>query len=121
MLDAWSNYNTATNKKLTSIDVNSVNKLKEYRSTMIDLMKDDGDIKQALKDGSLTESDILTYVDSYIATNKQFSKWYNQYKSENKVSTNKNTSKSSILKATVDNTKKEGNLCRRRTRRLQEA
>ena len=107
MLDAWSNYNTATNKKLTSIDVNSVNKLKEYRSTMIDLMKDDGDIKQALKDGSLTESDILTYVDSYIATNKQFSKWYNQYKSENKVSTNKNTSKSSILKATVDNTKKE--------------
>lgn len=77
MLDAWSNYNTETNKKLTSIDVNSVNKLKEYRSTMIDLMKDDGDIKQALKDGSLTESDILTYVDSYIATNKQFSKWYN--------------------------------------------
>ena len=107
MLDAWSNYNTATNKKLTSIDVNSVNKLKEYRSTMIDLMKDDGDIKQALKDGSLTESDILTYVDSYIATNKQFSKWYNQYKSENEVSTNKNASKSSILKATVDNTKKE--------------
>lgn len=107
MLDAWSNYNTETNKKLTSIDVNSVNKLKEYRSTMIDLMKDDGDIKQALKDGSLTESDILTYVDSYIATNKQFSKWYNQYKSENEVSTNKNASKSSILKATVDNTKKE--------------
>lgn len=107
MLDAWSNYNTATNKKLTSIDVNSVNKLKEYRSTMIDLMKDDGDIKQALKDGSLTETDILTYVDNYIAADKQFAKWYNQYKSENEVSTNKNASKSSILKATVDNTKKE--------------
>lgn len=107
MLDAWSNYNTETNKKLTSIDVNSVNKLKEYRSTMIDLMEDDRDIKQALKDGNLAESDILTYVDNYIATNKHFSKWYNQYKSENEVSTNKNTSKSSSLKATVDNKKKE--------------
>lgn len=107
MLDAWSNYNTTINKKLTSINVNSVDKLKKYRSTMIDLMEDDEDIKQALKNGNLTETDILTYVDNYIATDKQFAKWYNQYKSENKVSTGKNNSKSSILKDTVDNTKKE--------------
>lgn len=65
--------------ELSNMTVDSVNSFDEYRSKLIELVKNSPDLAEALANGDITENDIGKQVNDYLATLSQFSSYYTEW------------------------------------------
>ena len=67
------------NETLGMMTVDSVESFEQYRSAMIDAVKNRPDLSEALALGDITEADIEKSVNEYMASIPQFETYYNQW------------------------------------------
>ena len=79
LVSNWISYSQHSNDELSNITVNSVESFETYRQKMIELAKNDESIGKILSDGTLSEKDLETAVNDFMATSNKFSTWYKQW------------------------------------------
>lgn len=66
-------------ESLSKINVDSLENYYKYREKLIDLVKSSPNLLEAIQSGDLTNGDISSQVDNYLATVPSFSDYYNQF------------------------------------------
>ena len=92
LVNSWITYSQYSNEELSNIAVNSVESFEAYRQKMIEAAKNDESVGKLLSDGTLSEKDLETAVNDFMATSTKFSDWYKQWIGDVQ-DTGKNTNK----------------------------
>ena len=79
LVNSWITYSQYSNEELSNIAVNSAESLEAYRQKMIEAAKNDESVGKLLSDGTLSEKDLETAVNDFMATSTKFSDWYKQW------------------------------------------
>lgn len=79
LVNSWITYSQYSNEELSNITVNSVESFETYRQKMIEAAKNDESVGKLLSDGTLSEKDLETAVNDFMATSTKFSDWYKQW------------------------------------------
>lgn len=71
-----------SNNELAEINVDSLETFEQYRQKLINEAKNDDGINKALVDGVLSNDNLETAVNNFMATGSEFSTWYQQWKND---------------------------------------
>lgn len=79
LVDAVIDSLSASNDNLKAITVDSLETFEKYRQQMIDEARSDESIGQILAEGILSDEQLETFINNFMATSAQFSDWYEQW------------------------------------------
>lgn len=106
LVNSWIIYSQYSNEELSKVTIDSVESFESYRQKMIDAAKNDESIGKMLSDGTLSEKDLETAINNFMATSTKFSYWYEQWSNsasdEAQKSVDKITSSFDELSKSID-------------------
>ena len=111
LVDAVIDNLSVSNDNLKTVTVDSLETFEQYRQQMIDEAKSDESISQILAEGILSDEQLESCINNFMATSAQFSEWYEQWIGNiqsNSITSSTLPSLSDLLNAeNLSDTKKE--------------